>query len=321
MFRHYLGTLIGLFILAVLATACGGTPPEGQQQQTEQEQPPVSGFPRTIVDHAGNQITIETQPERIAVGHFAEMEYFFALGVPPVASPLAEEILEEFTVTIGEAAAHAEVVDLGDVVSPDLERLLETQPDLIIGTIGTHDDVYDQLKAIADVVMFDNAGEWDERLRLYASLIGKEAEAEEYIASLSELMAEAKERLRPYGDETTALFRFSGSQKFGAMGTRSYAFYYDKEDGLGLTAPEHYPETWEVMDLEGLSRLDPDHLVIFEYTSVYEDRLKELEENPVWNALKAVKNDQIHFLDISAATNGPFAIPYAIERLVESYTR
>lgn len=291
------------------------------QSAIEQNPPASTDFPRTITDHAGHEITIEKQPERIAVGHFAEMEYFFALGIPPIASPLAEEILQEFTVTIGSDAANAEVADLGDVVSPNLEMLLEIKPDLFIGTIGLHDEVYDQLRAIAPVVMFDSAGEWDERLREYATLAGKEAHAEEYIEKITALIEEASEKLQPYQDETTALLRFSGPLQFGAMGSEPYKLYYDQENGLGFKAPDGYPATWQVLDLEGLSSLDPDHLVIFEYTSNYGARLEDLEPNRVWNNLRAVKNDNVHFVDVSAATNGPYAIPYAIQTLVDSFTQ
>ncbi|REK57493.1 MAG: hypothetical protein C6W55_04760 [Thermobacillus sp.] len=280
----------------------------------------AAAFPRTFVDDTGKEIMIEKQPERIAVGHFAEMEYFFALDVPPVASPLAAEILREFRVTIGDYAANADVADLGDVVSPDLEKLLEVEPDLIIGTLGLHEEVYDQLNAIAPVVMFESAGEWDDRLREYAALIGKEDKAESYIAELKQAMRDANRKLEPYRGETTALLRIAGPQQFGAMGTKPYKFYYEVEDGLGLTAPEGYPETWQVVSLEGLAGMDSDHLVIFEYTSEYEAKIAEFEKNGVWNSLKAVKNGNVHFIDIAAATNGPFAIRHAIAELVRSFT-
>lgn len=298
-------------------TAVGAPASDAAPSRTEAE---AAAFPRTFVDDTGRQIVIGKQPERIAVGHFAEMEYFFALDVPPVASPLAAEILQEFRVTIGDYAANADVADLGDVVSPDLEKLLEVEPDLIIGTIGLHEDVYDQLNAIAPVVMFESAGEWDDRLREYAALIGKEDKAESYIAGLKEAMRDANRMLEPYRGETTALLRIAGPLQFGAMGTGPYKFYYDAEEGLGLTAPEGYPETWQVVSLEGLAGMDPDHLVIFEYASEYEARIAEFGKNGVWNSLRAVKNGNVHFIDIAAATNGPFAIRHAIAELVKSFT-
>ena len=321
---------VAIMGMAVLLGACSNGASEGKEGSSNgnqpapgaaQEQPAEGGFPRTFVDHTGKEIVLEEQPQRIAVGHFAEMEYFFALDVPPVASPLAAEILQEFKVTIGDYAAEADVADLGDVMAPDMEKLLEAEPDLIIGSVGLHEEVYDQLNKIAPVVMLESTGDWQQTLNEYARLIGKEDKAAAYIKELTAALEEAKQALASYKDETTALLRFSGPAQFGLMGTGGYQFYYSEEEGLGFQAPEGYPASWEVTDLEGLFTLNPEHLIIFEYGSEYESKLKEMEQDSVWNRLTAVRQGNVHFVDIAAATNGPFALKFALETLVASYTK
>lgn len=323
-----------LLALTLLLSACtsgngggntAGTPaspsavsaPGGNNAAEESRQ---QAFPRTYVDSTGKEIVIENQPERVAVGHFAEMEFFFALGLPPVASPLAAEILEEFTVTLGEEAASADVVDLGEVMSPNLEKLLETSPDLIIGSVGLHEKVYDELSQIAPVVMLDMQGGWQDSLREYAILVGQEETAEHYIAELTGEINRANEALRPYRNETVGFFRIAGKNEFGAIGSSYYSYFFDTEDGLGLTLPEGYPEKWEVMSFEGLTEMNPDHLVLLDYTSSYGTTLQELEQSAVWQSLSAVQQGNVHFLDMSAATNGPYAVKYAVGALVNSFT-
>ncbi|RXZ82550.1 helix-turn-helix domain-containing protein [Paenibacillaceae bacterium] len=288
---------------------------EGNAQQPEQ------AFPRTYVDSTGREVVIDKQPERIAVGHFAQMEYFFSLGVPPVASPLAEEILQEFTVTLGELAVTAQVADLGDVMAPNLEKLLDEEPDLIIGSVGIHEDIYNELSQIAPVVLLDLSGEWYDHLREYASIIGKEETAEAYITELTEEMKVSRQALLPFKDETAGFFRLAGRSEFGAMGTSNYNYFFDSNEGLGLTAPDNYPAKWELMSLEGLSEINPDHLFIADSASNYEDKLAEFSSSEVWKSLKAVQNNQVHFFDIAAATNGPYAIKYAIKTIVDSMTQ
>jgi len=310
-----------LFGLTLVLSACSGNVTDSGESQTKIEgnNEQQAAFPRTFVDHKGNAVVIEREPQAIAVGHFSEMEYFFALDKPPVASPLAEDILQEFTVTLGEVSRGVEVADLGDVMSLNLEKLMEVSPDLIIGSIGLHDELYKELQQIAPIVMLDMIGTWDENLRVYASIVGQEEKAEGYIADLKTDIAQAREKLLPLRGETVGFFRFN-NKEFGAIGSSHYSYFFDTEEGLGLTAPDNYPEKWQTVSLEGLVAMNPDHLVFLDAASTFEANLAAYRDSAVWNSLRAVQNGNIHFLDLAAATNGPFAIKHAVPSLVESFT-
>lgn len=325
-----------LLILTLVLAACGGakgtavpsSSPSSSPQaspsavvsanEAQSSQAAEQAFPRTYVDGTGKEVTIERKPERVAVGHFAEMEYFFALGVPPIASPLAEEILKDFEVTLGDNAKEAEVADLGDVMALNMEKLVELNPDLIIGSVGLHEEVYDQLNKIAPVIMLDLTGAWNENLMEYASIIGQEEKAEEYIEELTVQIREANEKLKPLREETVGFFRLPGKDQFGAIGKSYYSYFFDENNGLGLRAPEGYPDKWEVLSLEALSQMNPDHLVILDGASTYDENIAALAQSDIWKGLKAVKAGNVHFLDVAAATNGPYAVKYAVKQLQDS---
>lgn len=328
--------LIGLFfflsILTNILAGCAETPENSSAtskviDKTAMEK---SLWPRTIEDALGKQITLKKKPERIAILDFGFMESMFALKTAPIASTYAERSLKGFG-TLQGYAANAQVEDLGEAKAPNLEKLVELKPDLILYTAEPeHLDMklYEQASQIAPVVTF-NSPAWKNQLRDFAECFGEEEKAETYISDLESRIAESRKKLSGYSDKTVALlFETSGNKgNFVIIGTEENPVWFSQEDGLGLTAPNGCPNKEESISLEGLAAMNPDYIFILGslgseangYTQSFLS--KETQVSSVWQSLTAVKNEHVYHLDAAVRAGGPLSINLGIETIVKNMTQ
>lgn len=67
---------------------------------------------------------------------------------------------------------------VGTIEEPNLEAIAALEPDLVISSKVRHEQIYDELSAIAPTVFAENAGAtWKENVLLYGEAVGREAAA------------------------------------------------------------------------------------------------------------------------------------------------
>ncbi len=204
---------------------------------------------------------------------------------------------------------------LGFTKEPDMEALIAMQPDEIFidkEFAGKHG--LEKYEAIAptNVINLDE-GRWQDHLRDIASVVEREETAEQFIeeyeAKAAEVAELAKEKL---GEGTVMAVRIS------AKGLRVYGM----ERPLGpilfedigfkpANGVEAIDKNWENISKEVLPDFDADTIFVL-VSSVdegSEEVYEELKQDPIWQSLKAVQNDQVFliseqpWLDYSANGN------------------
>lgn len=327
--KRLIGFLLSLALITGALAGCAdttgesntGASGESTSAITEPGTPDASGdleavWPRTYVDATGAKVVIEKQPERIALTHFNAFESFYALGVTPVAVITAESFIGRMSTL--ESLLDAGIVDLGNPLN--LEKLVEAQPDLIIDT-GNQSEIREELEKIAPVVVpaIAFADDPDGALREYAKILGKEAEAEQFIEKKQANLAEARGKLAAIDE--TAMIIDSNGKTISIYGLAVSTPFYT-EDGLHLKAPEGLPNVWyEESSLEALAGFNPDHIFVRSEQEEYDQAIAELSKSLVWNSLTAVKNGQVYRLEESLFVSGPLGVQqladYVIERLLK----
>ncbi len=272
-------------------------------------------FPRTYKDGLGYDVVIEKKPERIAVLHFGYTEYLLAMDVMPVAAAQLEvamgfETLKAFPLDT--------VEHIGQVMSPNLEKLVEIAPDLIIATPGVHDSMRDSLNKIAPVVFKTAYGTWEETLMDYAYILGTEGKAQAYIGETNRIVEETRAALSVFENETFVFLRPSSKGDFYLVGTQPFSQYYSKEEGFGLNAPAGFPEQADNVALEALAEMNPSYIFFQDDEEVCRAKVEELKDSSVWNTISAVQNGHIYYLDISVNTGSPLAVKLAAEQITKS---
>jgi len=321
-------SFITLFILLLaLITGCSAGKPAEAPETSQVPAPsaePVqkeeiatnSEWPRVYVDALEREITIEKQPERIVVLHFGYTEYLLALEIPPIG--VAQLANVQTFKTLENYEEMKSFIDVGEVRNPNLEKILELEPDIIIATLGVHDSALESLEKIAPVVFKASYGTWEETINDYAQMLGKEDVAETYIQYTYDIIAETYEALRPYTDKTFAFLRPSAKNTFWTPGANNTGdFYHQPENGFGLTPPSGYPTEWADISLETLAEMDPDYIFFVDNEELCKNLVAEQEATGVWGTISAVKSGNVGFLDISLNTGSPLAVRLASEQILD----
>jgi len=324
--KRLMGLIVSIALLTGLLTGCAGTL-AGNSTSTAASMSEAkigndvkkAAWPRTITDAAGNKVVLAKQPQRIAILHSLYLEYFFALGTPPIASMGAStgnamKALEEWE-TLKPYAGTADIMDLGSARDLNLEAILAAKPDVIVTFKGQGHvaQMYDQLVQIAPVIQVDFNASWQDQTLACAEIAGKEAFAQDFIKETETIISSAKDKLSKHKGKTIALFRTDG-KSFISRGTKEYY------ETFGIAKPSGYPDDYQTLSLEAVAEMKPDYIVFQDSTQTAQTFVKAQETSSVWQSLGAVKNEQVLYFDDSLNTFGPLAMRITADKLMQIFS-
>ncbi|WP_303851324.1 ABC transporter substrate-binding protein [Seleniivibrio woodruffii] len=273
---------------------------------------------RTVVDDTGKSIVLKADTKRIVILHAMYLEYFFALGKPPVASTGASAGNAMDVINTAETLkpyrGTAEITDLGSAREINAEAVLAANPDVIVTFKGHADRVYDRLVQIAPVVQIDFYAPWQHQTRLCAQVAGREEFAERFIAETESIIKAAGERLSAHRDKTFALFRTDGK----TLVSRANKEYYEL---FGISKPKGYPDDYTPVSLESLAQMNPDYIAFQDSEARAGAYAEFLKGQSVWRSLNAVKNGKVFYFDDSLNSFGPLALRLTAENILKVYSR
>ncbi|MBU7319992.1 ABC transporter substrate-binding protein [Paenibacillus oleatilyticus] len=321
---------ISIALVAGILAGCGGTPEPNHPSAANSTAPAKEGsatpekagqetgtWPRTYVDALGREIVLEKKPEKVALLFFRNFEHLFLLDESPVAATDLN-VLKEWE----SLAPYKDkpIADIGSMTSPNLDKLVEIGPDLIIMVSGRYGSYGDKLEKIAPVVTVDsNENNWQGALQEYGKIFGKEQKAKDEISRIETLIADSKEQLKTFSDKTFGVIML-GDKQFWGFTTQ---FVFNKESGLALNPPSKYADMstkGEQISLEGLAAMNPDYMFVADIggsSKKLQGYLKNLESDSAWNSLQAIKNGHMYALDSSIAAGGPLGIELGVKTIVK----
>ncbi len=193
--------------LPMLLTACGGGDPE----PADAAKNPAAPALREVTHDLGT-VKVPTEPEAvIALDEVAGLT-LLSLGIEPdavylaSAQPRAQEILAAHGVELRK-------IEVGK--TPELERLTEDDPDLLVGTgaAGATGQNYKSLSRLAPTVVLPIEGEWREIVRRTAGFFGEKELGERQITAAETVLGTAADAVE--GERTLSLLGNSfGSNDF-----------------------------------------------------------------------------------------------------------
>ncbi|MBO8172473.1 MAG: ABC transporter substrate-binding protein [Bacillaceae bacterium] len=313
-----------LFGLMVIMAACSSGAAEnsqqespGNEQKTEQTAEETASETRVIETVKGD-VEVPANPQRIITDLY--LADFIALGVKPVGAnewalrnPFIQEQIDG-------------IEDIGAPIS--VEKVLQLQPDLIV---VQSDENYEKLSQIAPTVVIPYASEGDfyGELRKIAEIIGKEKEAEDWIASFEEKAAQARKQIEPHIEEgeTFGIYEIADEKVyiFGDNWGRGGHVLYR---ALKLNPPAMMQELisqgtqWKELSLEALPEYAADHMFITTYNSQSkgpdQELFKKMKSSAVWSNLEAIKNDQVYLMNfLHMYYADPFSLEEQLDLMVE----
>ncbi|MEL6518168.1 MAG: iron-siderophore ABC transporter substrate-binding protein [Pseudomonadota bacterium] len=274
-----------------------------------------------VITHAMGETDVPDRAERVVILTNEGTEALLALGVTPVGAANSWNG-DPWYAHISDAMEGVEPVGTESAVNLELVAALE--PDLILGNKQRHEEIYDQLSAIAPTVMSERLrGDWKPNMELYAAALGladKGAEVHgDYDAAVTGLSA----ALGPALEEEISIIRFlAGNIRIYQLDSFSGVILSD----LGFARPEiqNVPEFALRVGRESIPDMDGDRIFHFTWDNGNGEGMAAAEEalaDPLWQGLSAVEAGRVHAVEdaIWNTAGGILAARLMLEDIAEVY--
>lgn len=208
--------VLGFLVIASLGlAACGNN--EAQTSETKASSTVTTDTMLTVKDSNGESVEVQKNPEKVVVFDNGSLDTLDALGVGDKVIGAATKNLPAYL------EKYQEVESAGGIKEPDLEKINEMQPDLIIIS-GRQSDYQEQLSQIAPTLYLamDAEKPWEsmqENVTTLAKIFDKEKEAEEKLTDLTKQIDEVKEKASAL--DQTALVTLVNEGQLSAYGSGS----------------------------------------------------------------------------------------------------
>lgn len=326
---------IALLFLVLALASCGvGDPPA---EQRTNEPTATSGQAATFpieVEHKYGTTTIEKKPEKIVTLGLSDQDAVLALGGKPIGAidwfkerpyglwPWTKDLWGDTPPEI-----------VGERDDYNLEKILNLKPDLVIALYsGMTKEQYDELSKFAKTIGqpkgFDDYGApWQEMTRMAGKAMGLEAEADAKIKEIDDRFAAIREDHPEWKDRSVAVVDpYQPGKMVAFQETDPKAAFLEQ---LGFQVPEEINKAAREskdnnaveLSTERLDMIDTDLIVVLAFDP---DMAKQqLDANPVFQSLQAVKDGRVLYVPYSEPAIGAalsfntvLSIPYAIDQFV-----
>lgn len=242
---------------------------------------------REVTDQAGNTMTIPVKPERIVATGLED--YLVALEVKPV-------------VRYPYAYLDAYLSDVPQIqFTPGLtpETALSFSPDLIVFGYPPDEEQYKSFSQVAPTYVFTDVwtedADWRQVMRNMGELFGRTDIAEAKLTAYETKLADTKRKIADSVGEAKAVMLYIG-KTIWVMGKDKKDVLYDLGFQTTKLETEYGSDEISLELLPELADADYIFLQTDEEASADEQQqsIADLEANPLWAALPAVKNGNVN---------------------------
>ncbi|MDI3385092.1 iron-siderophore ABC transporter substrate-binding protein [Streptomyces sp. B-S-A8] len=258
----------------------------------------------SVTDATGKKVQVPAAPKNVVALSEMDLDSSLALGVKPVG----------LTAGRGQKGAPEYLADdakgipvVGAVTGPDIEKVVQAEPDVILAGQLADPQVLRQLSAIAPtVVTVGKDKDWKKALTLTGQVLGKQNEAKSFLADYDKKAAELKKNLGDRAGATVSVARYSAK---GTAVMQQGVFISDVLNDLGFKRPGIQNDKGQghstPLSEEDLKQIDADWLFIGTLASTGKDAdlFGELKDKAAYKQLDAVKDGHVTEIDGSKWTS------------------
>lgn len=291
-----------LYLLAILAIISGlllyYLPDMTSGHNAESNKTSQTFKEKTIVHDFGTT-ELKKAPKRIVILDNLYGEILDPLDITPVGATTGQADSQEFSTLFKKQYKDAKVVSVGWQGSPDLDKIAELKPDLILMT-GEQEDLYEELSEIAPTVGYQiNTDEnWDyhETSLKVAEIFDKRDEMKKDLDRVDAREAVFAENVKAkFGNQKLMYLRVTDTDiryyAYGHFGYLYDTYHFNRAETFN---PD---DMFQVIDTDKLKDINPDLLIVQADSQELLDN--KLKNNPVWSSLKAVQNNKVIYADYS----------------------
>ena len=239
-------------------------------------------YPLTITDDLGNDVTIESEPERVVSLSPANTETLFAIE--------ADEKIVGRTDYCSYPEEAAEVESVGSYSSPNAELIISLEPDVIFVSDYIDDSVRSQVEDAGAVVIVFAANDIEsvqQNILTAGQVLNLNAQAAEVVDEMEAELAELQEILSANTEEKSAFIDLGDYYSAGEG-----SLLGNMLDDIGvLNVAADSGEMWPQLSVETIIESNPDV-----YISLYTTP-EELKAVSGLSELDCIQNDSIIYIE------------------------
>ncbi|MBK5349873.1 iron-hydroxamate ABC transporter substrate-binding protein [Bacillus sp. TH44] len=296
-------TLGMVTVLSVGLAACNSTDKTSGEQKQQTKATETKKDEKRKITYLGKEYTVPAKVDKIATASLESMEDAAVLGIKPVGA-----------ITVGGKLPGNVAKDLegaksvGEKMEPNFETLLQLKPDVITSSTKFPAEAAEKFTKVAPTIPISHVStDWEENLKLMGELSGKKDKAEkiikDYKADAEKAKAKIGDKLK---DKKVLVIRLRANTLF----VYPEGVYFNPViyKDLGLTAPEQLKnvKAQEKLSLEQLAQINPDY-VFLQYEASENNKpkvLEEIESNPIWQSVNAVKEKKVFVNTVDPIAQG-----------------
>lgn len=278
-----------LTIVFIVAMVAGCTPKTGNTAEAPTQNPNTEKYPLEITDGAGNKVTIDKKPERIISAAPSNTEILFGLG-------LGDKIVgvTSYCDYPNEAKSKPQI---GDLFTPNVEKIIELQPDVVINAWSINDEMKKQLEeAGIKVVTYapESISQVIDTIEKIGNLTDSDLEAKKIVEEMKRKQNEIIEKVKD-AEKTKVFYEIEYSSALWTAGADSFI-----DELITLSGGENIAKdakgSYSEYSVEALIEKNPDIYISNTFNAALKD-ISDVKKRPGYESIAAIKNNRVEILD------------------------
>lgn len=291
--------------LAFTLTACQS---ETSDTETTSESEKQTSY--TVTDDLDNELKFEEVPATVVSLIPSNTEILYEIG--------AGEKIIGATDYDNYPAEAAEVERVSDSVVFNAERIIELDPDVVIGYSTGGPTGYEELEAAGiQVFVIESAESFEDvygDIEQISTVMGLEDKGEAVIGSIQQQIEEVQEKVSDVEEKKQLYVEISPSPEIYTTGQKT--FQQEILDHANVENLFGDLEGWPQISEEEVIQRNPK--IIATTVSYMENPIEEIKAREGWNSIDAVENDQVFFLDSDITSRPGPRIGEAVELVAKT---
>ena len=268
----------------------------GNMEQ-EASSPPVT----SAIDAASQSVTVEHPIDSIAIiGKAAIMPadalYLFetAMNSKVTMAKTDQGMGDFFEILVPE---EQQTKRLGQTINS--EEIVAMDPDLILTKLRNRDAIASQADMF-DIPLFaldlETSSAWKNEIVQLGKLLGESERAAEIVGAIEERESDVAQRIEGVESSDVLVLQGSTSDGFTAFSIPPSDWIQTelvKKAGGNPILEEKGSTGWSVVSFEQIAAWDPAYIIIVSYRSKGDSFTEEIYQNPEWQQLRAVKENNL----------------------------
>lgn len=262
-------------------------------------------------DGSGQELAIDKEPKKVAVLYGSLVALWYEAGGTVPLAVGGKSAVTLYNEQIGRDITQDEgvkvVTESSSGTGWDVEAILAEEPDLIVCSVGMkgYETISGPAAAVGIPVIgidYDGVQDYLKWFKVFCNLTGNAQLWDEVAEKTANGIIDIVSKVPQVEQAPTAVILVVSSDTLKAYtGESQPGTILHELGGVNLVDPDNTAKSSSVeISLEDLYALDPDYLFLSWYDEpgqMYDQLMDMVGDNPVWQDLRAVKEDHFYLLD------------------------